>query len=183
MDSSPTHAANVFESERPQRAIQAIAGGGITPHQGLRLGAGVAIGNYRSRLAAANGTLTPARQARMFTIEAEYAVGYTRVQGEWIVDHFETDVAPAVARGFNVEVIRTLTPRWHTAARIVRASSPVLTGPRPGRRVASTYEATLGYRLTREVSLRGGYQGNASFNNPKRIHAAAASIVWAQRWW
>ena len=183
MDSSPTHAANVFESERPHRAVQAIAGGGITPHPGLRLGAAVASGNYRSRVTAANGTITPARQATVLTIEGEYAIGYTRLQGEWIADYFDTDAGPAVARGFNVELIRTLSPRWHTAARVVRASSPVLVGARPGRRVASNYEATLGYRLTREVSLRGGYQGNASFNNPKRVHAAAVSIVWAQRWW
>jgi len=182
-DSSPTRAANVFESERPERAAQAIAGGGVTPYPGLRIGAAVAIGNYRARLVASNGTISPPRRATVFTLEGEFAIGHTRMQGEWIADRFETDIAPAVARGFNVEVTRALSPRWHAAGRAVRTSSPVLVGARPGRRVASNYEATLGYRLTRAVSLRGGYQGMASFNNPQRRHAAAVSIVWAQRWW
>ena len=182
-DSSPMRAANVFESERPERAVQAIAGGGVTPYPGLRIGAAVATGNYRPRHVAPDSTVSAARHATVFTVEGEFAIGHTRMQGEWISDHFQTEVVPAVARGFNVEVTRTLSPRWHAAARAVRASSPVLVGPRPGRRVASSYEATLGYRLTRALTLRGGYQGTASYNVPQRRHAAAVSIVWAQRWW
>ena len=119
----------------------------------------------------------------MFNVEGEYAIGYTRIAGEWIADRFETAIAPAVARGFNLEVVRTLTPRWFAAGRAVRASSPVLIGSSPGRRTATSSEATLGYRLTPEFTLRGGYQGSTSFNRPTREHALAVSFVWAQRFW
>jgi hypothetical protein len=32
----------------------------------------------------------------VFNIEGEYAIGYTRVSGELVVDRFETLIAPAV---------------------------------------------------------------------------------------
>lgn len=182
-DSSPTRAASVFSSDRPGRGPQVIAGGGVTPRQGLRVGAAVAQGRYRSRARSTSGIVTPAEDATTFTLEGEYAIGYTRVQGEWIVDRFTTTKTPAIARGFNVDALRTLTPRWFAAARVVRASSPVLTGPTPGRRVGTTSEGSLGYRLTRAFTVRGGYQGSRLFNDARWTHAAAVSIVWAQRWW
>jgi len=117
------------------------------------------------------------------TIEGEYAIGYTRVQGEWVADRFTTTMTPAMAYGMNVMATRTLTPRWFAAGRAVRSSSPVMTGPNPSRRVATAAELTLGYRLTPTFTVRGGYQGSNSLYNPKRTHAAAVSVVWAQRWW
>lgn len=182
-DASPTSAANVFEADRANRAPHLIVGAGWVPHAGLRLGAAVAHGRYRPDSQSATGQLTPAADATTTTVEGEYAIGYTRVQGEWIADRFTTTVSPAMAYGMNVMATRTLTPRWFAAARAVRASSPVLTGPNPGRRVATTAELSLGYRLTPTFTLRGGYQGSNSLYDPKRTHAAAVSVVWAQRWW
>ena len=182
-DASPTNAANVFEADRANRAPHAIVGAGWVPHAGLRLGAAVAHGQYRPRTQSASVVVTPAGDATTTTIEGEYAVGYTRVQAEWIADRFTTALTPAMAYGMNVMATRTLTPRWFAAARAVRASSPVLTGPNPGRRVATTAELSLGYRLTPAFTLRGGYQVSNSLYNPTRTHAAAVSVVWAQRWW
>ncbi len=68
-----------------------------------------------------------AASATVFNLEGEYAVGYTRIAGEWILDSFETATTPAVARGYLLEAVRTLTPRWYSpAARRVprRPSSP-----------------------------------------------------------
>lgn len=120
--------------------------------------------------------------ASVFNVEGEYAIGYTRVSGEWIADRFDTAISPAVARGFNLLAVRTLSPRWFAAARTVRASSPVLIGKVPGRRTGTSAVATLGYRVTRDFTLRGGYQGGNSFYRPRWDHALAISCVWAQRW-
>ena len=181
-DASPTNATNVYEAHRANRAPQVIAGAGWVPHAGLRLGAAVAHGQYRPQ-AETGGYVTPAGEATTTTVEGEYAIGYTRVQGEWIADRFTTTLTPAMAYGMNIMATRTLTPRWFAAARAVRASSPVLTGPNPGRRVATTAELSLGYRLTPAFTVRGGYQGSNSLYDPTRRHAAAVSVVWAQRWW
>src|SRR4051812_30864298 len=74
-------------------------------------------------------------------------------------------------------------PRWSGGARAVRVASRVRRGPARGRRVATTGELTLGYRLTPAVTLRGGYQSGNSLYDLKRGHAAAVSAVWARRWW
>jgi hypothetical protein len=182
-DDTPARGRSMLNASRAAAKPQFVAGGGITPVPGLRLGAGIARGRYRSDSISPKGTPIPAASATVFNVEGEYAIGYTRIAGEWIADRFDTTIAPAVARGFNLEVVRTLTPRWFAAGRAVRASSPVLTGPSPGRRTATSTEATLGYRLTPEFTLRGGYQGSTSFNRPARQHALAVSFVWAQRWW
>ena len=182
-DDTPARGRSMLDASRAAAKPQFVAGGGVTPAPGLRLGVGIARGRYRSSALSPKGTPVPAASATVFNVEGEYAIGYTRIAGEWIADRFETAIAPAVARGFNLEVVRTLTPRWFAAGRAVRASSPVLIGSSPGRRTATSSEATLGYRLTPEFTLRGGYQGSTSFNRPTREHALAVSFVWAQRFW
>ena len=198
-DATPTRSRNLFSAARAPAASQIVMGGGVTPTPGLRLGIGFARGRYRSIESAAipdesyeeayeSVAETPKRtslpeQATVFNIEGEYAIGYTRISGEWIVDRFDTTISPAIARGFNLQAVRTLTPRWFAAGRTVRASSPVLTGPTPGRRTATSAEANLGYRVTTSFTVRGGYQGSSSLYNPKWNHALAVSAVWSQRWW
>ena len=68
------------------------------------------------------GAPLPDEMAAVFNVEGEYAIGYTRVSGEFIVDRFDTLISPAIARGFNVVAIRTLSPRWFAAGRLVGAS-------------------------------------------------------------
>ena len=129
------------------------------------------------------GGAAAAADVTVFNVEGEYAFGYTRIAGEWIVSRFETSLSPAVARGFNLQAVQTLTPRWFAAGRVVRVSSPVLAGPASGRRTGASTEGTLGYRLSPEVTLRGGYQGSRSMYRPGWNHALALSAVWSQRWW
>ena len=182
-DATPARGRDLFSAARAPAASQIVFGGGVTPTEGLRFGAGFARGRYRSNAVSPKGAALPDESATVFNIEGEYAIGYTRISGEWIVDRFETTMSPAVARGFNLLAVRTLTPRWFAAGRAVRASSPVLTGLKPGRRTATSAEANLGYRLTTNFTLRGGYQGSSSLYNPKWEHALAVSAVWSQRWW
>ena len=182
-DSSPARQRNVFAASRPPAVTQIVVGGGVTPTTGLRIGAGFARGQYRSPAVSQTGVGTPGRNATVFTVEGEYAIGYTRIAGEWIVDRFETTMSPVVARGFNLQAVQTLTPRWFAAGRTVHATSTVLKGYRPGRRTATSAEATLGYRVTPIFTVRGGYQGSGSLYAPGWEHALAVSAVWAQRWW
>ncbi len=121
--------------------------------------------------------------ATVMTVEGEYALGYTRIAGEWIRDTFETAYEPAIARGFSLEAVRTLTPRWFAAARANRASSPVFVSPELSvRRAATSGELTLGYRVSPEVTLRAGYQVSRWYGAPRQTRALALSAVWAQRW-
>lgn len=182
-DDTPVRGRNVMSRSRTPAALQAIAGGGFTPAPGIRVGAGFGRGRYRSNTTTPKGTPIAAADATVFNVEGEYSAGYTRITGEWIVDRFETAIAPVDARGFNLLAVRTLAPRWFVAGRAARASSAVLVGSAPGRRTASSAEATLGYRLTPQFTLRGGYQGANSFNREAWQHALAVSVVWAQRWW
>ncbi len=199
-DATPAQMRSVLSRSRKPAAAQLVLGGGVTPLPGLRFGAGLARGRYRhGALAPAAalpydsggygvstssvGTALPDESATIVNLEGEYAIGYTRVAGEWIVDRFDTTRAPAVARGFNLQAVRTLTPRWFAAGRAVHASSPVLSGPSPGRRTATSAEATLGYRVTPNFTVRGGYEAYTSFREREWERQVAVSVVWSQRWW
>ena len=203
-DATPARARSVFSREKAPAAPQFVLGGGVTPTTGLRFGAGLAVGHYRvdavaqknmaiptdpyASLPAGNaviprGTPLPDELATVFNVEGEYAIGYTRVSGEFVVDRFETLISPAIARGFNIVAVQTLSPRWFTAGRIVGASTPILTTPTPVRRAGKSAEATIGYRLTPTITFRAAYQGSRGFGAPTWQHAVTVSTVWAQRWW
>jgi hypothetical protein len=203
-DATPTRARSVFSSANPPSATQVVVGGGVTPITGMRFGGAMAVGRYRihalsQRTVAipdgsygsdyatngvvAQGTRLPDANVAVFNLEGEYAIGYTRITGELVVDRFETMISPAVSRGYNLLAVRTLSPRWFAAGRAVGASTPVLIGGTEGRRSARSAEGTLGYRLNRTVTFRAAYQGSTAFNRATWQHAIAFSTVWSQRWW
>jgi hypothetical protein len=203
-DATPTRARSVFSHARGPSATQFVVGGGVTPLAGLRFGGAYAAGRYRISMVSqrtmvipdgsdgapyatngviAKGSELPDASVKVYNVEGEYAIGYTRVTGEIVVDRFETIISPAVTRGFNLLATQTLSPRWFVAGRAVRASTPVLTGPAAGRRIAKSAEATLGYRLNRTVTFRAAYQGSTSFSRSTWQHGIAFSTVWSQRWW
>lgn len=199
IDETPARKRHVFESNGRPVALQVIAGGGFSPRPGLRIGAGFGKGPYRrtSGLASASnddytdGTATADQQAvpstenrnaTVLNVETELAFGYTRLSAEWIRDRFETDSAPAVARGFYVQAVQTITPRVFAATRFVRVSTPVFRNATRTRRTSGSYEATVGYRISPELTLRGGYETSRWFTSSAWNHAAAASVVWARRW-
>ena len=182
-DRSPVQPANVLTGSRPPAEAQVVLGGGVTPVPGMRVGVGFTQGRYRPRAPLASGSPAPPRMATVFNIEGEYAVGHTRVSGEWIRDRLDTDSRPAIARGFNLQAVQTLSPRIFAAARATRVSSPVATAPVERRRSSTEYETTLGYRLTTELTVRGGYQRERGYQDTRWHNAAVLSLVWAERWW
>jgi hypothetical protein len=182
-DSSPAQPRNVFSGSRPPAEPQLVLGGGVTPLPGLRLGAGFTRGGYRPRTTPSAAPLVDSPTATFFNLEGEYAVGHTRVSGEWIRDRFEAGSRPAVALGFAVQGAQTLTPRIFAAARATRVSSPVATVPTEVRRTSTSFEATLWYRLTNALTIRGGYQRERGYTDTDWRGAAVMSLVWAERWW
>ena len=83
--------------------------------------------------------------------------------------------------------MQTLTPRWFVAARNERSSSPPLVnglGIVVGNRAwFSMAEITGGFRVNRDITLRGSYYARKSYNARQWDNQAGASIVWARRWW
>ena len=183
-DQTPTRRRNALAADRPSAAPQIIAGGGYVPFAGLRLGTSVAHGEYRNASGATPAApAVGAADATMVTFEGEYAIGYSRFTGEWIRDRFETTTTPAVARGFSVMFTRTLAPRWFVASRVNRVNAPAYVSPTLSvRKTSSSGEATLGYRLSPDVTVRGGYQASRSYNATDWSHAFVMQAVWAQRW-
>ena len=123
-----------------------------------------------------------AASATVFNLEGEYAVGYTRIAGEWILDSFETATNPAVARGYLLEAVRTLSPRWYIAGRTTRATTPVFSSGARVRKASGTGDVTVGYRFSPEIMVKVGYQGSRSYVATEWDHAAAVSLVFAKRY-
>lgn len=182
-DGTPARPRSVFSRSRPGAEPQLVLGAGVTPATGLRLGAGFARGRYRSQITSASEPIRDPRTATVFNLEGEYAVGHTRVSGEWVRNRFQTPTGVAIARGFNLQASHTLSPRVFAAVRATRASSPVVTAPVDVRRTSMAFDGTLGYRLTTELTLRGGYQRERGYQAVRGKNAALVSIVWAERWW
>lgn len=186
-DGTPARARDVLKSD-PSSTPQFVAGGGYTPVTGLRVGAGLATGKYRQsadadffRPSASSGPVTDAN-ATLLNVEAEYAVRYTRLSGEWVRDRFETNGDPAIARGFYVQGVQTLTPRIFAAGRLTRATTPVRSAGLLVRRARSAIEVTAGYRLTPQLTVKAGYQAARGFGVSDWNQAAVWSLVWADRW-
>jgi hypothetical protein len=181
-DSTPALERNVFAEDRPDAMRQFVAGGGFTPIAGLRFGAGFAQGAYRSREALAGTSATSGSDVTIFNVEAEYAVRHTKFSGEWIRNRFDSTLEPAVARGYFVQAVHAFTPRLFGTVRVAGASAPAYTGLLRVRRNMTSAELSAGWRLTHNVTVRGGYYASRRFGSPTRSHTAVASLVWARRW-
>jgi len=187
-DSTPARYRKIFARNAPGPMAQLVAGGGITPWPGFRIGGAIANGRYRTSsetkyygLPEDGATLSDA-SVLVMNIEAEWSYGHTRLAGEWVRDRFDTAGRPAISRAFYVQGVQTLTPRVFAAARVTRASTPVRLGSGYARWSRSAMEVTAGYRLTPELTLRAGYEGERRFGVSGWNHAAVASVVWARRW-
>ena len=184
-DGTPARYRKIFAHDGPSPSAQFIAGGGITPRPGLRVGAGLAQGKYRREDDDDfYGTTVGLKDgdATVFNLEAEYSVGYTRLSGEWVLDRFESQTTPAIARGLYIQAVRTLSPRVFAATRFTRASTPVQVAGSRQRWTRSAAEFTAGYRLTHEITIKGGYEASRRFNVDDWSHAAVGSVVLAKRW-
>ena len=160
-DGTPARNRNMMSSNRPPAEPQFVAGGGVTPVAGLRLGAGFAHGVYRDTEAGLDSRRfhDAAASATVFNLEGEFAIGYTRVAGEWILDRFDTATALRSRAGSCSK----------PCARSRHAGTPPAADPRvdaglqpPARACAGpagTADGTVGYRLSPDITLKVGLPG------------------------
>jgi hypothetical protein len=184
LSSAPTRAYVLGRDGNPESTPAVVFGGGITPRTGLRFGAAVATGNY----ATGDELAVPqedGREFRMLNVEGEFAFGYTKISGEVTHNRFDTGLGDEVARGWFIQGIHTLAPRWFVAGRQEGVSAPPLRTPVSvgPRRTMHTSEATLGYRLTPEFTLRGSYMSRKAYTRTTWDQQVGLSVVWARRWW
>jgi hypothetical protein len=183
-DSTPARERNVFASDRPAAMRQFVVGGGVTPVVGLRVGAGLAHGAYRTfgpDLLDASSPID-ATDVTVFNIEAEFSFGHTKFSGEWIRDRFESPLGPSVARGYYVQAVQTFTPRLFGTVQVVSASAPAYINQRREQKTMTSAEVSAGYRLHEQFTLRAGYYASRHFFARQHTHTAVASLVWAHRW-
>ena len=159
------------------------AGAGVTPMMGLRLGVSFAHGAYLTQ----RELVAPAsdRQMTMVGMEGEYAFGYTKLSGELLRTAFDTAGDPAVAYEWFAQGTHTLSPRWFVAARHEGTSAPVegkgvIYLQQPTLKIV---EATLGFRVTPEITLRGSYYTREFYGRTTWDRQGGAQLVWTRRWW
>jgi hypothetical protein len=187
IDSSPMRGRNMMGSNKPPRLLNVVGGFGVTPRVGLRLGAAVARGAYASVNEVTDRTRGD-RDGTMVQVEGEWSFGYTKIVGEWIRSVMETARADAHVSGFWIESTQTLSPRLFIAGRAdvqhfdyqrpQSSAAPVFERQRYDR-----YEAIAGFRLTRDLTLRGGYlvrKGYVVFHWDDQV---IGSIVWQRKIW
>ena len=184
VNSAPTRAYVINRDGNPRSTPVVVTGGGVTPIGGLRLGAAIASGVY----VRGDELTVPSdqdREFKMFNVEGDYAFGYTRISGEVTQTRFSTAIGDATARGWFVQGTQTLSPRWFVAARQEGVSAPpLLTAVTPApRRTFHASEATVGYRLSRDLTLRSSFMSRKAYTRTAWDQQVGLSVVWAKRWW
>jgi hypothetical protein len=184
LNSAPTRNYAIGRPTSPRQTPAFVAGAGVTPITGLRVGASFAYGRY----ATAREVTGPVRADRSVAIvagEGEYAVGYTKISGEILRSRFERFAGQAVAYEWFVQGIQTLSPRWFVAGRHEGTQAPpLITATTVGRATRLTMgETTVGFRVTPEVTLRSSYYTRKSYGASAWDHQIGVSAVWARKWW
>lgn len=158
------------------RRLNVVAGAGVSPRQGVRIGVATARGRSGDHLSSVPYSLV--------NVEGELAFRHTRVSGEWTRDVFDTPSAGRVASGWTMQARQALTPRIFVHSRVSTVDAPLV---RPGGgvdRLESFFaDTTLGYLVTPEVTLRVGHAALKGWGAAAVDHQAGVSVVWAQRWW
>jgi hypothetical protein len=180
--SAPTRTYVINKDGNPRATPVIVAGAGMTPTMGLRVGGAFAAGDY----ATGEELTVPEAEGRGFrlvNIEGEYAFGYTKVSGEVTRTEFDVMAGKAVARAWFLQAAHTLSPRWFVAARQEGVSAPPPFGVAGARRHFHMSEATLGYRLSHDLTLRTSFVARKAYTRSEWDQQAGASIVWTRRWW
>jgi hypothetical protein len=184
IDQSPLRTRRVFAETNPPRFANVVIGGGVTPIVGLRVGASVGRGDWQREGETVFATSN--RAATIATVEMEASFRYTKLAAEWIQDTVETTTGTHVASGWYVQGQQTLTPRWFVAGRVERIDSPAVLGAPAAPVVVDQRlqgaEATVGYRLTRDITLRGSHRARRLFGRPDFDRTFGVSVVWWRRW-
>jgi hypothetical protein len=181
--SAPTRAYTINREANPRATPALVAGAGVAPTMGLRLGASLAYGRY----ATADEVTAAAGEPRTLTLvslEGEYSWGYTKVSGEVTRDRFTTAAGVKTAYAWFVQGMQTLAPRWFMAVRHegVNAPAPWRNTAAGSRSSLHVTEATVGFRLSRDFALRTSALRRKPYGASDSDEQMATSLVWAKRW-
>ena len=180
MQTSPLRRRRIISDVNPPQFENVVVGGGITPIVGLRVGASVTHGGWAR--AGDGPTITETQDATVVTVESEFSFAFTKLAAEWVRDTIETSSGDRVASGWFVQGQQTLAPRWFVAARVERMAAPLVrTSGVTDQQLVNT-EEVLGFRLTPELTIRGGHRARKGFGRDVFDHQAAVSLVWWRRW-
>jgi hypothetical protein len=157
-----------------------VAGGGVTPFVGFRVGASVTRGGWMR--AGESPTNAVERGATVVTVESELSFAYSKLAGEWVRDAIDTSAGTRVATGWFVQGQQTLAPRWFVSGRAERIASPLVTLASTQTQQMTTLEDVLGYRLSQEITVRAGHRARRGFGRPAFDHQLSISLVWWRRW-
>jgi len=180
IDTSPLRRRRILSDVNPPRFANVVVGGGVTPIVGFRLGASVTRGGWQR--AGESPAAVADRDATILTVEAEFSYAYTKLAGEWVRDTIETGSGDRVASGWFVQGHQTLAPRWFVAARVERIDAPLVLPAMVDRQHLTGSEEVVGYRITRELTVRAGHRARRGFGRPGFDHLGEVSLVWWRRW-
>lgn len=184
INAAPTRHYAIGAVTNPRQTPVFVTGAGITPITGLRLGAAFAHGLY----ATSDEITAPVSEGRAMTMtgaEAEWAFSGTKISGELLRTAFDTAGGSSVAYEWFIQGQQTLTPRWFVAARREGTSAPpLISGTSIGTRTDfQMFEATAGFRVNRDVTLRSSYDARRVYGATDWVNQIGVSAVWAHRWW
>lgn len=180
IDTSPLRRRGIFVDPKPPRFANVVVGGGFTPFVGFRVGASMTHGGWMR--ADESPTNTVERDATVFTVESELSFAYTKLAGEWVRDSIETTGTTRVATGWFVQGQQILAPRWFLAGRVERIVSPFVLPTTVQTQRLTSFEETLGFRLTPEITVRAGHRARRGFGRPGFDQQYSVSLVWWRRW-
>src|SRR5262249_26302120 len=104
---------------------------------------------------------------------------------ELLYDRLQTASSTARANAWFVQGIQTVSPRIFVAGRLEGVSAPALrTANFVGSRTTfHTLEATVGYRLSTDFTLRASSMNRKAYTRTTWDQQFGVSAVWAHRWW
>lgn len=183
IDTSPLRPRRIFarEGQNPPRFPTLVLGGGVTPIVGVR--GGVSVTRTGWQQAGESPFITADRAATVVTVESEVSFRHTALVAEWVRDSLDTAAGHETASGWWLQGQQTLAPRWFAAGRVERMAAPLVT-PAFGRvdQRLSSVEATLGFRVTPELTLRVSHRARRGFGRPDYDNQLGVSGVWWRRW-
>ena len=181
IDTSPLRSRRTFGRSNPPRFRNVVVGAGATPFVGLRVGASVTRGGWQH--AGETPFVTDNRDATIVTLESDFSIRHSRLMAEWVHDRLETGTGKVNASGWFAQIHQTLSPRWFAAARLERMAAPLQTPLLTfDNQEFTASEEVLGYRLTPEITIRGGHRARRGFGRPGFDHVGEVSVVWWRRW-
>jgi hypothetical protein len=181
IDASPVRGRNMIGSNTPRMANW-VAGFGVTPHIGLRVGAAFAYGAYAKAEEVVDPSLGD-RIATMAQAEGEWSFGHTRIAGELIRSTFEsTRAEDAVSHGGWIEVTQTVHPRIFIAGRadVQEVDYSLLNGTR-STEPYHRYEAVGGFRITPDLTARAGYMTRYGYVVTHWDDQFVISLTWQRK--